>query len=787
MLGWDEITAILRRHDIVLDRPVAAPYEGLIIGNADIGATIFGPPEKLTFRLGKMDLWDARWNVEHYTQPLPLSRLKEFVYEQSRGLERHQSIPMEQNDSWQGQGRVYPCMRMGADLLVRVAQVVAGYPLTMTQRLCLADGSYEADFALGWWRPFPTIQCRAFASWQRNVLVLRFSFSNRYLGRNLVVGVWRDPWGGRDWGTLSALGSLRDETGETSWRDPRKDALPPSELAIHENSASLWQEIPGDADCPARGFAVTACCAEGAPFIQEASGQAVVEARGQDSLTLFVGMASEFEGAGSRERAARLAQQAAQDGYEAVYQQHAAAWQEYWSQSALELEDQRLEREWVHSIYALGINARSQRPAPPLFGVSTTMDCPPWQGDRHNNWPEYSNRFWGAFGANHEAQALNYTEFVYNYLPTAQRIAREVYEVERGAAYPHCYIDGSNQYYFHYVWGYSLYVTAVHAQNCWWHYQYFGDRAFLRDMAFPVMRECANLFVELVKKNPPRDYTLWPTITAEIRGWTRDFELNANSIEDLAYIKFLLRAALEAADILGVQENCAAWKELLDNLAAYPTLVLDGREEFVDVAGLSERPHYNSSVPLAPLWPGEDPDIFQDAHLHQIAINTVNVGGWQDGPREAMSLLHLGFRDKLWEHLPRYLEQISPWLALKLCHHGYWSLLINEMLLTSWDGTLRLFTGWPLDKAARFRNLRAKGAFLVSAACANGAVTELRIFSERGNPLCVQSPWPQAIVVDQTTGEKVPCVQEGPLLRLGTRPGQLCFFAPDGAVRPNNG
>jgi len=41
ILNWNHIHTILGRHDIVLDRSVASPYEGLVLGNADMGATIF--------------------------------------------------------------------------------------------------------------------------------------------------------------------------------------------------------------------------------------------------------------------------------------------------------------------------------------------------------------------------------------------------------------------------------------------------------------------------------------------------------------------------------------------------------------------------------------------------------------------------------------------------------------------------------------------------------------------------------------------------------------------------
>jgi len=769
LLPWDDVKTILKRHDIVLDRPVASPYEGLVLGNADMGATIFGPPERLVFRLGKMDLWDARWNGENYQQPLPVSQLKELVAKLGSELDK-EPFPLGRDDAWKGKEKIYPCMRMGADILVRVANGQA-MPLAPTQRLCLEDGSFEMEIPLGWFPESPKIICRAFVSWQRNVLVLRFKMANSSQGGHLMVGLWRDPFGGRSWETNAGLGYGREYP---SLQDPREGMLPPSELTLHGNTASLWQVIPGDAECPERGFAVTACCAEGVDFKLEPSGQAVVAARGHDEFTIFVGMASEFESPGSLERSKRLAQEAARDGYEALSAEHTAAWRDFWGKSAIELEEKSLEREWIHSSYSLGINARSKRPAPPLFGVCTFFDRPPWSGDRHNNWPEYSLRFWGAFGSNHEEQALNYSEFVKGYLPTAERIARDIYEVNEGAVYPMWYVDGSRQYGFHYTWGYLLYVTAVHAQNCWWHYQYFGDRKFLEETGYPVMRACANFFVELVKKNAPGDYTLWPTITAEIRGWTKDFALNKNNIEDLASVKFLMRAVLEASEILRADvEKRPAWRDLLDHLPAYPTLVVNGSEEFADVSGLKERAHYSHSVPLAPLWPAEDPDVIADVRLRRIAHHTVTRAGWVDSTRETMAMIRLGMQREAWQNLPKIFEKPSPWCAMELSGNTN-SLIVNELLVTAWDGIVRVFPCWPLEKRARFRDLRTKGAFLVSAACDGGRVQSASILSERGNRLRVLPPWPKTAVVCQSNGRHIDATPGADgVLTIETTAGEL--------------
>ena len=68
---------------------------------------------------------------------------------------------------------------------------------------------------------------------------------------------------------------------------------------------------------------------------------------------------------------------------------------------------------------------------------------------------------------------------------------------------------------------------------------------------------------------------------------------------------------------------------------------------------------------------------------------------------------------------------------------------INEMLLQSYEGVLRVFPAWPKDRDARFGSLRAYGAFLVSSELVKGEVTELTIESEKGRTVRSRIPGPE--------------------------------------------
>lgn len=66
---------------------------------------------------------------------------------------------------------------------------------------------------------------------------------------------------------------------------------------------------------------------------------------------------------------------------------------------------------------------------------------------------------------------------------------------------------------------------------------------------------------------------------------------------------------------------------------------------------------------------------------------------------------------------------------------------VNEMLLQSWGGRVRVFPSVPDEWGdVSFRNLRAEGGFLVSAERRHGQIISATIESERGGE--VRVVWP---------------------------------------------
>jgi hypothetical protein len=100
--------------------------------------------------------------------------------------------------------------------------------------------------------------------------------------------------------------------------------------------------------------------------------------------------------------------------------------------------------------------------------------------------------------------------------------------------------------------------------------------------------------------------------------------------------------------------------------------------------------------------------------------------------------------------------------------------VLNECMLQSYSGTLRIFPNTQNLGPARFRNLRAAGAFLVSAAWDGNAVSGVEILSERGAVARLVSPWNSANirVTDITAGTQVSFRHAGNTIEFPTRAGE---------------
>jgi hypothetical protein len=204
---------------------------------------------------------------------------------------------------------------------------------------------------------------------------------------------------------------------------------------------------------------------------------------------------------------------------------------------------------------------------------------------------------------------------------------------------------------------------------------------------------------------------------------------------------------------------------------------------------------------LTTVFPGEDYGLHSDAKTFELLKNTFhnrqNEGGNDlvfmnlQAARIGMLDVERFKRQVKYSLLPdgtatdmvmqtggRYSDQTD---FDYMSHMGIWfenfglPVVINECLMQSYDGTIRFFPNWPMDKDAEFHNLRAVGAFLVSASLKNGKVNEIRIVSEAGGLLKVILPWSKGGTLRTNNGVKS---IKSALVAIKTEEGETILLKP---------
>ncbi len=102
---------------------------------------------------------------------------------------------------------------------------------------------------------------------------------------------------------------------------------------------------------------------------------------------------------------------------------------------------------------------------------------------------------------------------------------------------------------------------------------------------------------------------------------------------------------------------------------------------------------------------------------------------------------------------------------------------MNESLLQSYDGIIRVFPAFPGNKTGRF-TLHARGGFIVSSEIKAGEVQWITIKSLLGNPCKLALPWKIGILQSslKKSGQKI----SGDLAEFKTKSNEVIFILPEG-------
>ncbi len=446
---------------------------------------------------------------------------------------------------------------------------------------------------------------------------------------------------------------------------------------------------------------------------------------------------------------------------------HRAWWHGFYPASFLSVPDARIESFYWIQLYKLASATRGDRPVVDLMG--------PW----------FKPSVWGAYWQNLNTQLNYYITNVTNHIEIGDALCRllerhtgqliaNVPESLRpdcaGLGNPNGFdeliapilqpVVGDPEQAPHFI------ALPWFMQQFYLQYRHTMDDARLRATIYPLLRRTFQVYLHTLIPGPDGRYHV-PYAYSDEYGNAEDTSLN------IALARWGFQTLIACAERLRIDDPLLPrWRDVLEKLVDYPvdpaTGIMIGKDTPF------ARPHRHSShlfaiFPFHVLTPESHPGqvpLMEQSVDHFIHING-NSARNPSGGQSQEELIRMDGDDcmfkftgasSLWatlgngdkalamleravEILPRNRATIGP---NTLYSEGGWPTFespisaarnITDMLLQSWGGVIRVFPACPAAwKDAVFHDLRAEGAFLVSAARSGGQARFLRVKSLAGEP-----------------------------------------------------
>ena len=442
---------------------------------------------------------------------------------------------------------------------------------------------------------------------------------------------------------------------------------------------------------------------------------------------------------------------------DAHLEDHCAWWGRFWDRSSVQTPDEKIESVWYMGLYMLASASREGGCAASLHGLWSPDSCiPPAHG--FYIWDFYSQH-WGLYTANHLETGEVFCDHFLSILPRLKEETRSFYGWDGVFVPGFMIVDGSWIYLGHnqvLLWpGTSAWV----AQAFWWQYLYSNDVDFLRQKAYPFMRECMLFYEGLLEKGDDGKYHLNVSYAPEFTSWIRDDTLS------LALIRYLVDGLLKAVEILQNDEpHLAIWREIAENLQEYH---VDG-SGLMFGEGLPYTESHRHMSHLGPVYPCDSLNVDGSSEDRQLIDRTINnvilkgygtFVGWAFVWLSAIAA-RAGRGQMAWWTLKQFADAFVPcntynlnldWerngISIQpdtLCVDGNMGAVdsLNQMLVQSWGGRIRVFPACPSHwREVRFDNLRCEGGAVVSAVRSEGRTLGVRLESASGVQVRLSNPF----------------------------------------------
>jgi alpha-L-fucosidase 2 len=411
---------------------------------------------------------------------------------------------------------------------------------------------------------------------------------------------------------------------------------------------------------------------------------------------------------------------------------------------------------FAYGRYLLQSSSREDSMPANLQGKWNEKLDPPW-GSKYTININTEMNYWPAEVAN-----LGETvDALYNLLvqmrTNGERTAREMYGTEGLVAHHNTDIWANTQPIDGVGSGIWPMGAAWLTLSLWEHYEYSGDVKYLRERAYPLMRDAALFLLRNLFEDGQGHLVSGPSLSPENKYYTADHRkvsLDVSPTMDVELTTALFRRVMAGAKILKVDEALQA--ELANALNKLVPLQIghfgqlqEWRNDYEEV-----EPGHRHLSHLFAVYPSDEinaatPDLYRAARV-SLERRLANGGGGTGWSRAWVVCLWATFgeADKADESL-RVLYSKSTWPNLFDLHPPEIFQIdgnlgatagIARMLIDSRAGTLALLPALPAAwKDGRVTGLRARGGLTVDMEWKNGAVKTAVLHADQPQNLRVKA------------------------------------------------